>query len=34
MDLQKKLKLVLNEDRLLISGTQVLRGLQFNAICY
>ena len=28
---QKKLKLALNEDRLLISVTQILFGLQFNA---
>ena len=32
MDLQKKLKLALNENRLLILGTQVLFGFQFNGI--
>ena len=32
MDLHKKLKLALNENRLLILGTQVLFGFQFNGI--
>ena len=32
MDLQKKLKLALNDNRLLILGTQVLFGFQFNGI--
>jgi Family of unknown function (DUF6328) len=32
MDVQKKLKLALNENRLLILGTQVLFGFQFNGI--
>lgn len=32
MDLEKKLKLALNENRLLILGTQVLFGFQFNGI--
>jgi uncharacterized protein DUF6328 len=32
MDLQKKLKLALNENRLLILGVQVLFGFQFNGI--
>jgi hypothetical protein len=32
MDLQKKLKVALNDNRLLILGTQVLFGFQFNGI--
>ena len=32
MDLKKKLKLALNDNRLLILGTQVLFGFQFNGI--
>jgi hypothetical protein len=32
MDVQKKLKLALNENRLLILGVQVLFGFQFNGI--
>jgi hypothetical protein len=32
MDLQKKLKLAFNDNRLLILGTQVLFGFQFNGI--
>src|ERR1700684_4257316 len=32
MDLQKKLKVALNENRLLILGAQVLFGFQFNGI--
>lgn len=32
MDLQKKLKVALNENRLLMLGTQVLFGFQFNGV--
>jgi Family of unknown function (DUF6328) len=32
MDVQKKLKLALNDNRLLILGTQVLFGFQFNGV--
>ena len=32
MDVQKKLKVALNDNRLLILGTQVLFGFQFNGI--
>ena len=32
MDVQKKLKVSLNENRLLMLGAQVLFGFQFNAV--
>ena len=32
MDVQKKLKVALNENRLLMLGAQVLFGFQFNAV--